>query len=110
MPSGRQASGIGTERRYTFDDLVSLRTARELRMAGISTQALRRVVRFLKRHDIEKPLSELRLIIRAKDVLAVASDQELMSALNSPGQYAFSFLLDLAHIVKDIEKELKRVA
>ena len=110
VPSGRQASGIGTERRYTFDDLVALRTARELRMAGISTQALRRVVRFLKRHDIEKPLSELRLIIRAKDVLAVASDQELMSALNSPGQYAFSFLLDMAHIVRDIEEELKRVA
>ena len=42
VPSGREARGTGSERRYTFDDLIALRTARELRSGGISTQALRR--------------------------------------------------------------------
>jgi|SRR5579872_1951545 len=110
VPGGREASGTGSERRFTFDDLVALRTARELRTGGISTQALRQIVRFLKRHETDKPLSELRLIIRGKDVFAVGTNQELMSVLKSPGQYAFSFVLDLAYIVKYIEDELKRVA
>lgn len=110
VPSGCEANGTGTERRYTFDDLVALRTARELRAAGISTQALRRVVRFLKRYETDKPLSELRLIIRGKDVIAVGSNQELLSALKAPGQHAFSFFLDVAHIAKTVEEELRGVA
>jgi len=105
-PSGREASGIGSERQFTFDDLIALRTARELRSAGISTQALRRVVQFLRKSGTRRPLSELRLVIRGKDVFAVASDQELLSALDSPGQYAFSFLLDVGRIVKDVEQAL----
>lgn len=107
MPSGREASGIGSERRYTFDDLIALRTARELRSAGISTQALRRVIRFLQKWSVQKPLSELRVIIRGKDVLSVRTNQELVSVLKSPGQYAFSFFLDVGHIVNRVEEELK---
>jgi DNA-binding transcriptional MerR regulator len=107
VPSGREASGIGSERRYTFDDLIALRTARELRSAGISTQALRRVIRFLQKWSVQKPLSELRVIIRGKDVLSVRTNQELVSVLKSPGQYAFSFFLDVGHIVNRVEEELK---
>ncbi len=107
VPSAREARGIGSERQYTFQDLVALRTARELRSAGVSTQALRGVVRFLQRRGTEAPLSELRLIIRGKDVCAVGTNQELMSVLKSPGQGAFSFLLDVGHIVKHVKVGLK---
>jgi len=105
-PSGREASGIGSERQYTFDDLIALRTAREMRAGGISTQALRTVVQFLRKGGARRPLSELRLVIRGKDVLAVSSRQELLSTLESPGQYAFSFLLDLGHVVRELEQAL----
>ncbi len=105
-PSGREASGIGSERQYTFDDLIALRTARELRSAGVSTQALRRVIRFLRKGGARKPLSELRLVIRGKDVLAANSNEELLSTLESPGQYAFVFLLDIGHVVRDVEQAM----
>jgi DNA-binding transcriptional MerR regulator len=107
VPSGREASGIGSERQYTFDDLIALRTARELRSAGISTQGVRRVIQFLQERGAQKPLSELRVIIRGKDVFSVGTNQELVSALKSPGQYAFSFLLDIGHVFRHVEEELK---
>ena len=42
VPSVAEAKGTGTERRYSFSDLLALRVARELREAGVSTQSLRR--------------------------------------------------------------------
>ena len=48
VPSIAEAQGTGTERRYSFSDLLALRVARELREAGVSTQSLRRVVEFLR--------------------------------------------------------------
>jgi hypothetical protein len=86
--------------------LIALRTARELRSAGISTQALRRVIRFLRKGGARKPLSELRLVIRGQDVLAATSNEELLSTLESPGQYAFFFLLDIGHVVREVEEAM----
>jgi DNA-binding transcriptional MerR regulator len=107
VPGGREARGTGSERRYTFNDLIALRTARELRSGGISTQALRRVIRFLQSKGVQKPFSELRLIIRGKVVFSAGTNQELISALQAPGQYAFSFLLDIGYVVKHVEEQLR---
>ena len=52
VPSIAEAQGTGTERRYSFTDLLALRVARELREAGVSTQSLRRVVEFLDRKSV----------------------------------------------------------
>jgi len=104
VPSGREASGTGSERQYTFDDLIVLRTAHELRAGGIS---LRSVVRFLRKNGPQKPLSEMRLVIRGKDVLAVNSNKELLSTLQSPGQYAFSFFLDVGQVVRELEQGIQ---
>ena len=51
VPSIAEAQGTGTERRYSFSDLLALRVARELREAGVSTQSLRRVVEFLRTRE-----------------------------------------------------------
>ncbi len=85
VPGGREASGIGSERQYTFDDLIALRTARELRSAGVSTQALRRVVKYLRASGTERPLNELRVIVQGEDVYSVGTNRDLLSALKSPG-------------------------
>jgi DNA-binding transcriptional MerR regulator len=68
-PSIAEAKGTGTERRYSFSDLLALRVARELREAGVSTQSLRRVVEFLRaRKGWTNPLAECHLIVTGSDV------------------------------------------
>src|SRR5664279_3290332 len=46
-PSIAQAAGTGTERIYSFRDLIALKLAVELRKGGVTTSALRKVIKFL---------------------------------------------------------------
>src|SRR5258706_15415648 len=64
VPSIADAEGIGTERKYAFNDLVALRVARELREAGVSKQALRRIVDRLRTwKGLQSPLGESHLMV-----------------------------------------------
>src|SRR5437870_5747837 len=47
-PSIREAGGSGTQRLYSFRDLVQLRVIKKLIDAGISLQRVRKAVSFLK--------------------------------------------------------------
>src|SRR6266852_6444384 len=104
VPSIAEANGTGTERKYSFSDLLALRVARELREAGVSTQSLRRIVEFLRtRKGLTNPLGECRLVITGADVQVVTSDKTMMSALRRPGQTSFAFLFDLARTVGEMK-------
>jgi DNA-binding transcriptional MerR regulator len=107
-PSIAEAHGTGTERRYSFSDLLALRVARELREAGVSTQKLRRVVGFLRmRKGLTHPLSECRLIVTGTDVQVATSPQKIMSALRAPGQTSFAFIFDIARTVEEMKQGIK---
>jgi DNA-binding transcriptional MerR regulator len=111
VPSVAEAQGTGTERRYSFSDLVALRVARELRKAGVSTQSLRRVVAFLRtRRGVANPLGESRLVITGDDVQVATSDKTIMSALRKPGQTAFAFVFDLARTVDSMRRHIEAEA
>src|SRR5207302_4969579 len=56
----RRAAGHGSRRIYSFEDLVALRVVARLLDAGVSLQAVRRAVAYLKRHTV-RPLSTLGL-------------------------------------------------
>lgn len=108
VPSIAEANGTGTERRYSFSDLLALRVARELREAGVSTQSLRRVVDFLRsRKRLTNPLAECHLIVTGADVQVATSPQKVMSVLRTPGQTSFAFVLDLARTVDEMKQEIK---
>src|SRR5216683_1999803 len=107
VPSIADAKGTGTERRYSFSDLLALRVARELREAGVSTQSLRRVVEFLRtRKGLTHPLAECRLIVTGADVQIVNSPQKIMSVLRTPGQTFFAFVFDLVRTVDEMKQEI----
>ena len=108
VPSIAEAKGTGTERKYSFSDLLALRVARELRQGGISTQALRRVVQFLKQKTGQRnPLAECRLVVVGSDVQLVNGCQQLESLLNRPGQSVFAFMLDLGRTVEQIKRDVQ---
>ncbi len=48
VPSIADANGTGSDRLYNFDDLMALRVAGALRESGTSTQALRKVIAYLR--------------------------------------------------------------
>jgi DNA-binding transcriptional MerR regulator len=107
VPSIADARGTGTERRYSFSDLLALRVARELREAGVSTQSLRRIVDFLRtRKGLTNPLSECRLIVTASDVQVATSREKVMSALARRGQTSLAFVFDLARTVDEIKHDI----
>ena len=103
VPSIAEANGTGTERKYSFSDLLALRVARELREAGILTQYLRRVVDYLRtRTRLANPLAECRLIVTQSDVKVATSREQIVSVLLSPGQTSFAFVFDLGRAVNEM--------
>lgn len=107
-PSLAQAEGKGSARFYSFRDVVQLRVAKELRDAGVSLQALRKVMMFLRNvGGLETPLAEARLVVSGGDVLLVRGREELVSALRAPGQGALHIVLDLPRVVEELRRKLE---
>src|ERR687895_188212 len=59
-PSIRDAGGSGTQRLYSFQDLLQLRVIKKLLDTGISLQQIRRAVEYLK--EIKEPPHGVTLI------------------------------------------------
>jgi DNA-binding transcriptional MerR regulator len=102
QPSVAPGTGTGNERVYSFSDLVALKVAFELRKSGVTTSSLKKVVEFLRQHaQMDKPLSEARLVVTGRDV-AIVREGELVSALSKPGQGYLSFVVDLPQMVGEL--------
>lgn len=102
QPSVAPGTGTGSERVYSFSDLVALKVAFELRKSGVTTSSLKKVVDFLHQHEqMEKPLSEARLVVTGRDV-AIVREGELVSALSKPGQGYLSFVVDLPQMLGEL--------
>jgi DNA-binding transcriptional MerR regulator len=107
VPSVAAAAGKGSQRAYSFRDLVALRVARELRDAGISLPALRRVVQYLRESEgLDHPLAEARLVVAGDDVIMSRSDEELLSLLKRPGQTYLTALVNLANVVEELRSAI----
>jgi DNA-binding transcriptional MerR regulator len=102
-PSVSPAAGSGSERVYSFSDVVALKVAFELRKSGVTTSSLKKVVQFLRENEgMEKPLAEARLVVSGRDVLVVRSESDLVSALARPGQSCLSFVVDLPRTIGEL--------
>ena len=95
-PSARTPGGHG---RYTFEDLVALKAAKNLIDAGVSVQRIRRSIRFLRSMlpAVRHPLAELTLVATGDIVLAF-KDGTVFDALS--GQ---EWVLEVAAFHREIE-------
>jgi DNA-binding transcriptional MerR regulator len=110
IPSIAEADGTGSRRLYSFQDLVTLRTAKLLRDAGISLQGLRKVVQFLRdTHGMAQPLSQTRLVVAGDDVLLVQTEGDLMSVLRYPGRHILRVVVDLGRLVQTLCEEVDKL-
>lgn len=105
QPSIATGMGSGTERIYSFRDLVALKVAFELRKAGVTTRSLKKIVQFIRENErIDQPLAEARLVVSGRDVLLVRNREQLVSALSKPGQSCLSFVVDIPRTLGELKK------
>ena len=99
----REASGRGSRRVYSFEDLVALRVVAGLLGAGVSLKAVRRAVGYLQRHT-DRPLSTLALIPKGRSVFALTEDRSTMIEASSHGQVVIT--IEVEPIVKSLRAEV----
>ncbi|NCO83890.1 MAG: hypothetical protein COZ31_04125 [Nitrospirae bacterium CG_4_10_14_3_um_filter_44_29] len=105
-PSVSEATGYGSVRLYSFNDLIQLRVAKTLMDKGISIQKIRKAINYLKKNmpEIKKPLSELKFLTDGETIFVLTKDKkEIIDTLKS-GQLVFS--IALGEIVEGLKGEI----
>jgi DNA-binding transcriptional MerR regulator len=90
-PSIRGAQGSGSQRLYSFKDVLVLKVVKRLLDAGISLQNIRVAVQFLRRRGV-KDLANITLFSDGTTVYECASPEEVVDLLQG-GQGVFGIAL-----------------
>jgi DNA-binding transcriptional MerR regulator len=91
-PSVREAGGSGTQRLYSFRDLVQLKVIRKLIDAGISLQRVRKAILFLQENMKTGPTG-ITLMSDGSSIYACESEDEIIDLVRK-GQAVFAIALD----------------
>ena len=76
-PSIADARGSGTQRRYSYRDLVELKVIKALLDAGVSLQSARRAIEYL-RENLGEDIAAANLVISGNAALLARSDGEII--------------------------------
>jgi DNA-binding transcriptional MerR regulator len=91
-PSVKEAGGSGTQRMYSFQDLVQLRVIKKLLDAGVSLQRIRKAVDYLQEHMNKQPQG-ITLMSDGASIYACESEDEIIDLVKR-GQGVFAIALD----------------
>ena len=102
-PSIRDARGSGTQRLYSFQDLVSLKVIKKLLDTGVSRQRVRKAVEHL--HSRKRPTHRVTLMSDGRGVYEAHSAEAVIDLLQK-GQGVFAIALD--QVWSDLEGTLSK--
>ena len=102
-PSIREAGGSGTQRLYSFQDMLVLRIIKKLLDAGVGLQQIRKAVEYLK--DMKQPLHSVTLMSDGNRIYAPDSPEAVIDLL-AKGQGVFAIAVD--KVVSDLEGTLAK--
>jgi DNA-binding transcriptional MerR regulator len=108
-PSISEARGSGTQRRYSYQDLLQLKVIKRLLDAGISLQSARRAIDCLRSSG--ENVSAANLVIDEGQTVLVQSGEEIIDLLKG-GQGVLN-IVAIAPVVSELEAaihELDRAA
>ncbi len=91
-PSIRKAQGKGTDRLYSFKDLVKLSVVKRLRNAGISLERIQSVIRILRRRRGGDPLADICLIPDGRTIDVRTEDPAALEDVLKKGQLVFTII------------------
>jgi DNA-binding transcriptional MerR regulator len=103
-PSIREAGGSGTQRLYSFQDLIELRVIKKLLDAGVSLQNVRKAVDYLRSHMGTEPTS-VTLMSDGVRVYACESEDQIIDLVKR-GQGVFGIALD--KVRDELESSVRR--
>ncbi len=101
-PSLTDASGSGSRRRYSYQDLLELRVVKTLIDAGIKLESVREVFAYLRTH-VSADIASAHLVISGQTVVLAQGD-ELIDVVKQ-GQGVLN-VLSLAGVTNDIDAQL----
>jgi DNA-binding transcriptional MerR regulator len=105
-PSINDANGSGTQRLYSYRDLVELKVVKRLLDAGISLQAARKAIEYLRTQLGEDVAAAHLVIDGTRTVLARTGDQ--IVDLLREGQGVLN-IVALGSVVDDLDMQLHRL-
>jgi DNA-binding transcriptional MerR regulator len=102
VPEIRSASGSGSQRLYSFRDILILKVIKRLIDAGISLQQIRTAIEHLRKRGVQD-LTQVTLMSDGVSVFECTSDDEVIDLLRG-GQGVFG--IALGGVWRDIEGTL----
>lgn len=104
-PSVSEARGSGSQRLYSFRDLLELRVVKTLLDAGISLQSARKALDALRHAGVT--VASANLVLRGNTSL-LALDDGLIDLLKG-GQGVLSVVLPMAGVVEELEADIREI-
>ncbi len=104
-PGVKEAKGSGTQRLYSFKDLVHLRVIKNLLDAGVALPKIRKAIRYIA-DELRTPLEHVTLMSDGKSIYAATSDSEIVDLLRQ-GQGVFS--IALGRVYQDLRGAIGRI-
>jgi DNA-binding transcriptional MerR regulator len=103
IPSIKDATGSGSQRLYSFEDLVTLRVIKNLLDTGVSLQRVRTAVEHLR--TMRRPVSAVTLVSDGRGVYEAHSPEAVVDLLRQ-GQGVFAIAVD--RVWEDVENALTK--
>jgi len=77
-PSVQEASGYGSVRLYSFQDLIQFKVVKTLTDKGISLQKIRKAIGYLRKElpNKKKPLVEFKFLTDGETIFALTNDKK----------------------------------
>ena len=98
-PSISQAKGSGSQRVYSYADLLQLKVIKRLLDSGVSLQAARRAIECLRSSG--EDLATANLVINDKNSVLAQTDEALIDLLKG-GQTVLNMVLPLGGLVSEL--------
>jgi DNA-binding transcriptional MerR regulator len=99
-PSITEAHGSGTQRRYSYQDLLELKVIKGLLDAGISLQSARRAIGYL-RENLDGDVASANLVLTGSESVLATSGEEIVDLLRG-GQGVLN-ILPLAGVKEELD-------
>ena len=105
-PSISEARGSGTQRRYSYQDLLELKVIKRLLDAGISLQSARRAISYL-RENLGEDVAAANLVLNGADSVLAHSGEEIVDLLRG-GQGVLN-IVPLAGVKQELDAAILRL-
>lgn len=106
-PSIQRATGSGTQRLYSFNDLLQLKMIKSLIDAGASLQSVRKAIDYVRKH-VDDDWSKVTIVASGNDVYACTSESEILDLLRN-GQGVLGAMVAVDQIREQLTGDLREL-